>query len=111
MKKLIYLLFAIALFSSCEKDELVEQSHQGGTAGNNLPEVLYVSMADEQDSQSRTVLDGKTVLWQQGDAISFFAGDIHNVKYMYNGETPASKVELDKVDETGATKTAILLFY
>ena len=46
MKKLIYLLFAMACFSSCEKDELVKQSHQGGTADGNLPKELYATIAD-----------------------------------------------------------------
>ena len=92
MKKLVYLLFATLLFSSCEKDELFEQSHQGNTAVGNLPEVLYATIADEQDAQSRTYLDNKTVMWQTSDKVSFFSGKEHNACYGYFGD-PASTVE------------------
>lgn len=93
MKKLVYLLFAMVLFSSCEKDELFEQSHQGGTVAGNLPEVLYATIADEQDAQSRTYLDNKTVMWQSSDEVSFFYGNEHNARYGYFGLNPASTVE------------------
>ena len=93
MKKLVYLLFATVLFSSCEKDKLFEQSHQGNTAVGNLPEVLYATIADEQDAQSRTYLDNKTVMWQSGDEVSFFYGNEHNACYGYFGLNPASTGE------------------
>jgi hypothetical protein len=95
MKKLVYLLFATLLFSSCEKDELFEQSHQGGTVAGNLPEVLYATIADEQEPQSRTyVATNKQVMWQPGDEVSFFYGKDQNACYYYNGEYSDSKVQL-----------------
>ncbi len=106
MKKLLYLFAALALLWGCDKNK--EQA-QPGTEDNNivteigeLPEVLYVSTAAEADDvekesvESRTYTDDKRVLWQNGDAISFFAGNIHNVKYFYEGEDGLASVELVK---------------
>ena len=95
MKKLISLLFTTVLFCSCEKDGLFEQPQQGGTADGNLPKVLYATIADEQDAQSRTYLaTNKQVMWQPDDEVSFFYGKEQNACYYYNGEYSDSKVQL-----------------
>ena len=111
MKKLLVVFSLIALVCSCNKDQIDLPVHEddkvvveGGSQTGKLPEVIYASMSDEEQSpETRTYLDGnrKDVLWQTGDAISYFAGSSHNVKYVYNGETPESKVELEKVGDTG----------
>ena len=117
MKKLLVVFSLIALVCSCKKDqiELTVQEEdkivvEGGSLAGELPEVIYASMSDaDQTPETRTYVDEnrKDVLWQTGDAISYFSGNLHNVQYVYNGETPASKVELEKVDETGIEKEQI----
>ena len=111
MKKLLVVFSLVALVCSCDKNQIdlpVQEEDkvevEGGSQTGELPEVIYASMSDEdQTPETRTYVDGnrKDVLWQTGDAISYFSGNLHNVQYVYNGETPASKVELEKVDETG----------
>ena len=69
------------------------QNDQSNASGH--PKVLNASVVDEQDTETRTYVDGKTVMWQPGDIISHFYDTHSNVPYIYNGETPASNVELD----------------
>ena len=118
MKKLLVVFFLIALVCSCKKDQIelpVQEEDkivvEGGSLAGELPEVIYASMSDEdQAPETRTYVDGnrKDVLWQTGDAISYFVGKFHNVKYVYNGDAPSSKVELEIVDETGIEKEPIV---
>ena len=75
MKKLIIIFSALALISSCAKVELdgpVQNDQSNGSVALNggLPEVLYASVVDEQESETRTFVDGKTVMWHPGDIIS-----------------------------------------
>ena len=119
MKKLSVVFSLIALVCSCDKNQIdlpVQEEDkvevEGGSQTGELPEVIYASMSDEdQTPETRTYVDGnrKDVLWQTGDAISYFSGNLHNVQYVYNGETPASKVELQKVGDTG-TETEQIKF-
>lgn len=119
MKKLSVIFLLIALVCSCDKNQIdlpVQEEDkvevEGGSQTGELPEVIYASMSDEdQTPETRTYVDGnrKDVLWQTGDAISYFAGKVHNAKYVYNGETPSSKVELEKVGDTG-TETELIEF-
>ena len=119
MKKLLVVFSLIALVCSCNKDQIDLPVYEddkvvveGGSQTGELPEVIYASMSDEEQSpETRTYLDGnrKDVLWQTGDAISYFACSSHNVKYVYYGETPESKVELEKVGDTG-TETELINF-
>ena len=79
-----------------------------------LPETLFASIsgADEQNDdkpQTRTYVDNKNVLWQNGDAISYFAGATHNAKYAYNGEDGQSSVELVLDSEKQGTSGSPLL--
>ena len=117
MKKLSVVFLLTALVCSCDKNQIdlpVQEEDkvevEGGSQTGELPEVIYASMSDEdQTPETRTYVDGnrKDVLWQTGDAISYFAGNLHNVQYVYNGETPESKVELEIVDKTGIEKKQI----
>ncbi len=110
MKKFIICFSALALISSCAKVEVNELVQNGHSNESGHPEVLYASVVDEQDPETRTYVDGKTVLWQPGDIISHFY-DIHrNVPYIYNGETPASNVELEyysDIDNSGIVNPAV----
>ena len=110
MKKLIIFFSALALISSCAKMEetgpvLNDQSNDSGH-----PKVLNASVVDEQDTETRTYVDGKTVMWQPGDIISHFYDTHSNVPYIYNGETPASNVELEyysDIDNSGIVNPAV----
>ena len=87
---------------------------------SEVPEVLYASMADENDNASegegtnkmtRTYVDDKSVLWHSGDAISYFASSNHNVKYQYNGEDGASTADFTLVQNTGAVGSPVTTTY
>ena len=98
MKKLIYLFSAVALLCACEKADDFNQPVQGGTASGDLPEVIYATVADNNDEndKTRTVVaeDGKTILWNTGDAVSAFFSGISNAQYQYNGEDAVATAEL-----------------
>lgn len=87
---------------------------------SEVPEVLYASMADENDNASegegankmtRTYVDDKSVLWHSGDAVSYFASSNHNVKYQYNGEDGASTADFTHVQNTGAVGSPVTTTY
>ncbi len=115
MKRLIYLLSAVAiLFIGCDKVEENPESGQevGGitTEINALPEFIYASVTDEQGANTRTFVDeNKKVLWQNGDAVSYFYGSTHNARYTYNGEDGKSSVELSLDNDKKGTTGALLL--
>ena len=115
MKRLIYLLSAVAiLFSGCDKVEEKPESGQevGGstTEIKALPEFIYASVTDEQGANTRTFVDeNKKVLWQNGDAVSYFYDATHNARYTYNGEDGKSSVELSLDNDKKGTTGALLL--
>ena len=100
MKKLFYIIAALALFA-CEKAEDFDQPTLDGTAsGTGLPEVIYASMADENDTTAtRTYADGKTILWHGGDEILYCADKSCGAKYVFNGEDGAASAAFDKVTD------------
>lgn len=102
MKKLTYLFSALALFA-CEETEVIDQPNQGGTASGDLPEVIYATVADNNDKsdKTRTVVakDGKSVLWNSGDNITYFFDIFHGAQYKYNGEDGVAEAEFDKITE------------
>ena len=95
MKKLIIFFSALALISSCAKMEETGPVQNDQPNDSGLPKVLYASVVDGQDPETRTYVDGKTVMWQPGDIISHFYGNRRNAPYIYNGDTPASNVKLE----------------
>ena len=114
MKKLIIFFSALALIGSCAKVEVNEpvqndQANDSATLTDCPPEVLYASVVDEQDSETRTFVDGKTVMWHPGDIISHFYGNRRNAPYIYNGETPASNVKLEYYDDIDVGTVEYLL--
>ena len=101
MKKLIIFFSALALIGSCAMVEETGpvQNDQSNELG--LPEVIYASIVDEQNPETRTyVTTNKNVLWESGDAVSIFYGIMQNARYVYKGDYPDTKVEL-KLDEQG----------
>ena len=126
MKKLLFISFALAFFWGCEKvDSVAPEREEEVIEGENpdketvdtlltdyeLPDILYASMSgeDEEEPQTRTYVDNGVVLWQNGDAVSYFAGNIHNARYSYTGENGLSKVELTKDNEKVGTTGHVLL--
>ena len=129
MKRLVILFSLIAFLFGCEKvdrdvpvkeDTTIEGDVSDKEAVDSLladfvlPETLFASIsgADEQNDdkpQTRTYVDNKNVLWQNGDAISYFAGATHNAKYAYNGEDGQSSVELVLDSEKQGTSGSPLL--
>ena len=127
MKRLALLLFITSLWG-CEKVSLDEPVKDDTTIEDEtpdteapdslltdyvLPEILYASMTDEDEDkpQTRTVVgeDGKKILWQTGDAVSFFFGNVHNARYTYRGEDGVTSAELTKDDtKPGTTRTPLL---
>ena len=103
MKKIAYLFTAIALFFGCEKMDDFNQPTQGGAASGELPEVIYATVADNDQQNdtttTRTIVSGKSVLWHPGDAVSVFMGKTHNAKYNYTGENYVKSAVLN-IDDT-----------
>ena len=128
MKRIILILSAIAFLCGCEKigsdepvkdDTTIEDETPDTEAPDSLltdyvlPEIIYASMTseDEDKPQTRTVVgeDGKKILWQTGDAVSFFFGNVHNTRYTYTGEDGVTSAELTKDDtKPGTTRTPLL---
>ena len=126
MKKLLFISFALAFFWGCEKvDSVAPEIEEEVIEGENpdketvdtlltdyvLPDILYASMSgeDEDEPETRTHVDNGVVLWENGDAVSYFAGNIHNARYSYTGENGLSKVELTKDNEKVGTTGNVLL--
>ena len=127
MKKLLFISsFALAFFWGCEKidpdvpvkdEEVIEGETPDKEEADTLltdyvlPDILYASMSgdDEDDPQTRTYVDNGVVLWQNGDAVSYFASNIHNARYTYAGEDGLSKVELTKDNEIVGTTGHVML--
>ena len=87
MKKLIIYLSALALISSCAKLENAElgqnnQSNNAADLNDCPPEVLYAAVVDEQHPETRTFVDGTTVMLHPGDIISHFYGNRRNSPYI-----------------------------
>lgn len=94
MKKLIYFFSALVVISSCAKMEVNDPAQNDQSNDSALPKVLYASVVDEQNHDTRTYVDGMTVMWHGGDHVSYFYGNVQNSRYAYNGSYPASSVEL-----------------
>ena len=101
MKKLIYLFSAVALLCACEQADVIEQPNQGGTASGDLPEVIYATVADNDSdtTKTRTYVDGKKVLWNKGDNITYFYHKFHGAHYKYEGKDGVAEAEFTKFTE------------
>ena len=113
IKKLSYVFSLIVLVSGCTKFEFDDSSvNNVDSIAEDLPKIIYASVANDdaqaQEPQTRTYVDGSSVLWHNGDAISYFAGSSHNVKYELAGEGGVSSAEFSKVNGTGTTSGLIM---
>ena len=105
MKKLVYIFAALALFA-CERSDDFGQPNQSGTASGDLPEVIYATVTDNDSdtTKTRTVVaeDGKTVLWNTGDAITYIGPGTHTAKYVYEGDDRVASATFTYKEETGS---------
>ena len=99
MKKSFYLRFLVfaacfAAMSSCEK---------GMEIKDNAPEEFYAVMhgseSDDEPATKTVTVDGKKVLWSEGDKVSIFRGqnvyDVYVVKEGFSGKTTTTLVPVD----------------
>ena len=111
MKRIVLIISALALFAACNKYEETdvpvnedEVLTDGGTQTATLPDVLCVSMSeDDNDPETRTYVggvDGKDVFWHGDDDISYITGNVH-VNYVAQGAGDSS-VEFVQGDEEQA---------
>ena len=114
MKRLLYLLSVVALIWSCDKvdeidlpilDEPIVEEEK--VPASTLPEVLYAySSGDEEDSQTRTIVENNKVLWNDGDNIFYCAGNIIGAEYKYDGEDKATKATFKKFGDGNSSEVA-----
>ena len=102
MKKLFYFAAALAFFA-CEKAEDFGQPNQGGVASGEVPEVIYATVADNNDKsdKTRTVVaeDGKSILWNTGDNITYFFYRFHGAQYKYQGQDDVAEAEFNQITQ------------
>lgn len=116
MKKFLYLLMAIALICSCEKNEEWDSPIPEKPIGGNeemststLPEQLYAYMADDEagteaddeagDEQTRTFVENNKVLWHNGDDILYCTYNIIGAQYKFEGNYGVKKATFKKVGD------------
>ena len=136
MKRILFILSTIAILWGCEKvdrdeplkeDTPIEEETPDNEVPDSLltdfvlPEILYASVSDddgqdevqdEKKPDTRTFVgdDGSKILWHNGDAVSFFTGNTHNVRYAYTGEDGVKKAELVKDSEISGSTGERLLY-
>lgn len=115
MKRLLMAISALAILGACSKFEEIDAPlHEEEVVADSksLPEVLHASVSDEDrqgnEPGTRTyVQDDKYILWHNGDAISYFAENVHNAKYQFDGEDGTASAEFSKVAETGKSGSIV----
>ena len=81
MKKYLFLFCLInILFSACLEEEI---QYEDVKADAN--DTVYVSLEDVADT--RTILDGKKILWSDGDDIVAFMGKTLRRRYVVDAKT------------------------
>lgn len=114
MKRLLYLLSVAALIWSCDKvdeidlpilDEPIVEEEK--VPASTLPEVLYAhTSGDEEDSQTRTIVENNKVLWNNGDNIFYCVDKIIGAEYKYEGEDKAARATFNKVGNGNSSEVA-----
>ena len=99
MKKILFLFSVIALLCGCHEIVDFDQSANGAVVENEIREVFYASMADEDNTRTYVDEDGSSILWHNGDELSFFGAKFHNLKYVNISEDGASTAEFHLVSD------------
>ncbi len=86
MKKFLFISFAALMaIAGCSKDDVPGED---GTPGNTPDEEDFIAsqfVISATSSSTKTTLDGTSILWETGDAITLFAEDGNPVKYNLTG--------------------------
>lgn len=96
MRKFSLLFAVIAVVSGCAEIEEIDTELTA-----ELPKVLYASVSETEDeTETRTYVDGKTVKWHAGESISYYAGEFGNIRYLmkegqYDGTINAEFIRSD----------------
>ena len=108
MKRLFYFLSALALFNGCQQSSELEGIVQ--SENTDAPKCIHATFSDEdgKDNASRTVVyNGRDILWQNGDMISFYMGEHNNLQYIYRGKAESSTAEFEFVHDLLGTQPAV----
>lgn len=97
MKRLFSIFSAVVLLAGCTNFEEMQQPNVGGEQNYEVPQCVYSSLTEE-DSRTYLVQD-KNILWQKGDAISYFA-PLFRAQYSYNGENDSASAIMELAGET-----------
>lgn len=108
MKKLSIIFSLAAILMGCSKLEEITKPELNEALpevemNGYIPQIIYASVAENGDEQTRTYVNGKNVLWHKADEISFFYDHYSNLIMVNNSEdgvSPAEfKPESDDCDE------------
>ena len=107
MKRVFILCSMLSLLVGCSNDfEETNQQPVGGVSASGLPTTISASVPefDEEEEVSRTkVVRDQHVLWQNSDAIAYFA-NVTKAKYVYNGRDGVTSASFDLVEESGISR-------
>ena len=107
MKRVFILCSMLSLLVGCSNDfEEINQQPVGGVSASGLPTTISASVPefDEEEEVSRTkVVRDQHVLWQNSDAIAYFA-NVTKAKYVYNGRDGVTSASFDLVEESGISR-------
>ena len=97
MKRLFSIFSAVVLLAGCTNFGDMQQPVVGGEHNGDAPQYVYTSLAEDD---ARTYVEQDlNILWQNGDAISYFA-PLYRAKYCYNGVSGKSSAQMELVGET-----------
>lgn len=106
MRKLFICLSQLTILLGCEQAMELEGNlslDQDKDVKTEMPETITAMAGEDDDSKIKTVVEGTKVLWHNGDDISYFAQDVHNTRYQFNGSDGSASAEFTKVSGTGVS--------
>ena len=96
MKRLFSIFSVVVLLAGCTNFEEQPQLNPGGEQNGDAVQSIYAGFADEE---SRAYVENdKDILWQNGDAISYFA-PLYHAQYCYNGVSGETTAKMDLAGE------------
>lgn len=106
MKRVFILCSMLSLLVGCSNDfEETNQQPVGGVTTSGLPTSISASVPEfDEEEESRThVVRDQHVLWQNSDAIAYFARGA-KAKYVYNGRDGVTSASFDLVEESSISR-------
>ena len=104
MRKLFRCLSLLTILLGCEQAMELEENlslDQDKDVKTEMPETITAMAGEDDDSKIKTFVEGTKVLWHNGDDISYFAQEVHNTRYQFNGSDGSASAEFTKVSGTG----------